>query len=374
MADAPSNATYLLRTATPDLPSARVLSADNSAGLAVTDTGPGGTLSLETLGNLKKLYSYSSTGLVAYNSASQTFSSRSIAGSSSVEVANGDGVLSNPTLSVIPSTTVQMINVQLDGSSRATRPEVNFIQGDHISIGVTDIGIDNKVNVRFDVTGLAGGTVTSVGAESPLGTIDISGSPITAAGVFDFDLPLQPDVTEGVYYNATVTVNDFGIVTNISDGEGPGSDTVTDVDWTMSPYEVNSDDQLINVTDVNPSQVMEIILPFATRGRGIIIKDTSNALSNFSPIRVTVEGEVVPSFLLEGPLTLEDEATLTADGFEFILEDGDVFEMVAEDTLSGGTQIIGGTIDGQTVFDMEVGYASLSLRGLSSTSNEWAII
>ena len=101
------------------------------------------------------------------------------------------------------------------------------------------MNLDNNNDLTLSAAA-AGGTVTSVGLTSTNSTIGISGSPITSSGDIDIDLPSQTAYTAGTFSNASVTVDDYGIITNITAG-------------TDSPYTLTASAAGTTTTVTNPS-------------------------------------------------------------------------------------------------------------------------
>lgn len=93
--------------------------------------------------------------------------------------------------------------------------------------GITLSGSNGNVTVSVsgNVSGQLVAGVTNVGIVS--NTLSISNSPIVGAGNISVNLPAQTEFAAGTYTAATVTVDQFGRVTNIANTESSG--TVTSV-------------------------------------------------------------------------------------------------------------------------------------------------
>ena len=93
--------------------------------------------------------------------------------------------------------------------------------------GITLSGSNGNVTVSVsgNVTGALVAGVTNVGISS--NTLSISNSPIVGAGVIGVELPRQNAFAAGTYIAATVTVDQFGRITDIDNTESSG--TVTSI-------------------------------------------------------------------------------------------------------------------------------------------------
>ena len=110
-------------------------------------------------------------------------------------------------------TSVNASTITLKNSDAVRQSTLNIDQGS----GVT-LNLGNNNNDLTISSNASGGTVTSVGVTSTNSTIAISGSPITSSGDIDIDLPTQTLVVAGTYANSNVTVDAYGIITDIAAG------------------------------------------------------------------------------------------------------------------------------------------------------------
>jgi hypothetical protein len=131
-------------------------------------------------------------------------------------------------------TSVNANTVALTNTDAVRTSSVNIDKGSGITLN-----LDNNNDLTLSAAA-AGGTVTSVGLTSTNSTIGISGSPITSSGDIDIDLPTQTAYTAGTFSNASVTVDDYGIITNITAG-------------TDSPYTLKANAAGTTTTVTNPA-------------------------------------------------------------------------------------------------------------------------
>jgi hypothetical protein len=114
-------------------------------GLNFANAGGGSTYTLETTGNMLALMNLQTTTsygvVISVPQASGGLVTRQLTGSSSISITNGTGASGNPTLSVQPGSTVQLINVKVNGTTiGSARSTLNFIPGSNVGINATDSG------------------------------------------------------------------------------------------------------------------------------------------------------------------------------------------------------------------------------------------
>tara|TARA_R100001463_G_scaffold109122_1_gene163782 strand:+ start:56831 stop:63742 length:6912 start_codon:yes stop_codon:yes gene_type:complete len=159
--------------------------------------------------------------------------------------AAGSGYSVGDVLSIItgvPPTTPRTLEITSVNSNTITLKNTDAVRTSSVNIdkgsGIT-LNLDNNNDLTIS-SNASGGTVTSVGLTSTNSTIGISGSPITSSGDIDIDLPTQTAYSSGTFSNASVTVDDYGIITNITAG-------------TDSPYTLTANAAGTTSTVTNPA-------------------------------------------------------------------------------------------------------------------------
>ena len=168
-----------------DFPNARTLNVGQ--GLFITDNGPQSNFIISTSGNLASLVANQTSGYISYNTDTQTYTSRSIAGGLGIQVLRNTGVEGNTQVNQLPGTVLQRINVLEDGGAvLGSYSNVEFRAGSNTTVEVTDEGSGAKAVVT--VGNSQGGTVTGINNSSTTGLI-IAGGPVTGSGTITINLP-----------------------------------------------------------------------------------------------------------------------------------------------------------------------------------------
>ena len=142
-----ANGQYVLLNSNVQLPNASVLSANNgislSAGAGSINIQPDPASPLSALQQLVG----GPNGILVYQNDAP-FGTVNLISDATINIVNPDGTTGNPTFRVIPDTSVQRVNVQLNGVFESRKSQLNFIPGPGAGINV----IDNPSSNRTDIT------------------------------------------------------------------------------------------------------------------------------------------------------------------------------------------------------------------------------
>src|SRR4051812_25370410 len=199
------DAPYIVASSYPSLPNSVIL----AAGSGISLTAGGGNYTIAASGESAGLNSLTTTGIVV-RTGTATYNTASITSNNgTITVTNGSAVSGNPDLAVVPSTTVQNVNVLSNGVQTSTRSSLNFIPSTGISISVVDNSGSGQTDITFSSSG-SGGTVTSVsgttnritvtnGTTTPV--IDISASYVGQSSIMTLGT-----ISTGTWQGTAVTV------------------------------------------------------------------------------------------------------------------------------------------------------------------------
>lgn len=154
MTDAPNTSSYVLVNLEGNietLPNSRKLKAEG--GLLLEDTGSFNELKVTTTGNLAQLNSFTTPGMVSYNSISG-YVPRTFQNGTGITITNPDGQDGDPIFNSTPASTVQLTNVLDNGLLISTRPNLSFSGHNGISVTITDNSpVANAANINITGSG-----------------------------------------------------------------------------------------------------------------------------------------------------------------------------------------------------------------------------
>jgi hypothetical protein len=147
-----SNSSFILSNF-PDpsdtLPNARIL--ETSGGLTLQDSGGGNPLTVTTQGNLATLNAFTTPGFVVYNTGTSNVIANTLTSDATITITNPTGQGGTTNFAVNSNTMHQLVDVQVNGVTGATRSRLNFISAGNTSISVTDSGSAATINVGLNV-------------------------------------------------------------------------------------------------------------------------------------------------------------------------------------------------------------------------------
>lgn len=239
---APDTAEYILINPDPLLPIARSLAVGD--GLAKTDTGAGGIVTILPAGNLLALQSLTAldTGILVKDGLN-SFTTFDLTSDGSIDISQA---LDSFNLSINDDTSIQQVAVQQSGVLKSVRSNLNFIAGVNMGITIQNDGANNRTNVTLSA-GAAGGVAPAnasyitkifdpalpnsqgIGTDFPAGGV-LKSTPTGTISISTLLTSLEGvPITEGTILHGTVG----GLLTNLAIG---ASGTVltsdgVDVSW-----------------------------------------------------------------------------------------------------------------------------------------------
>lgn len=140
-----ANGAYILVTPNAQLANGLVLAT--TPGLSLTVGG--GNITISPSSELAGIQALNSgpTGIVV-NQGGSFYGTVNLVSDATINIVNGDGISGNPTFNVIADTSVQRVNVQLNGIFESRKSQLNFIPGAGAGINV----VDNPGSNRTDIT------------------------------------------------------------------------------------------------------------------------------------------------------------------------------------------------------------------------------
>lgn len=187
----------------------------NSAyGMSTIWSGPGGTFEIRPTGNLLSLATLSPAGIVYLLTPGSEFVTLDLTGGTGVGITqSGRDFI----ISVLPNTTIQQVNVEVDGIGVSNTSTLNFLPG--AGIGITGIASGDTIDLTFSSSGadntasyITKSTESSLPDSFSLGSLSSgllkvsvtsgTGTPATAIGNTDYML-VNSKMTD--LYNSTPT-------------------------------------------------------------------------------------------------------------------------------------------------------------------------
>lgn len=234
-----ANARYILISPNGQLSNAATLST--TAGLSISQQSSQIIISPSSeLAGIQQLFG-GPTGLVV-NLGGGNYTTCDLVSDATLQIVNPDGVFGNPTLSVIPDTSVQRINVELQGIFQSKKSQLNFIPGANCGITVFDNPSLNRTDITISTTPSAAFTYNGDVYASSTANLNATynngasgfGATLTNNGpnaTFSLDGVNPPHDSLVLINNQTdETQNGIYVVTNI------GSNTVA---WVLTRAAVN---------------------------------------------------------------------------------------------------------------------------------------
>jgi hypothetical protein len=225
-----ANADYILVTPNAQLSNGLVLTTAPGLSLSLA----GGNITISPSSELAGIQALNAgpTGIVV-NQGGSFYGTVDLISDATINIVNSDGIGGNPTFNVITDTSVQRVNVQLNGVFESRKSQLNFIPGTGAGINVVDNPGSNRTDIT--ITAIPGSAFTFKGTVFAATTANLNatyvngvagvGATLTNAGAnaafqADGQTPAQNSIIL-VKNQATAAQNGIYSLTTAGDGATP---------------------------------------------------------------------------------------------------------------------------------------------------------
>lgn len=247
-----ANGAYVLITPNEQLANGLVLAT--TPGLSLTVGG--GNITISPSSELAGIQALNSgpTGIVV-NQGGSFYGTVNLVSDATINIVNGDGISGNPTFNVIADTSVQRVNVELNGIFESRKSQLNFIPGVGAGINVvdnpgsnrTDITISAIPGTAFNFKGTAYATTTANLNATYVNGVAGIGATLTNAGAnaaFQTD-GQTPPVNSIILVKNQTTAAQNGIYDLTTAGDGATPWVLTRVNYFDSAATIQAGDIVI---------------------------------------------------------------------------------------------------------------------------------
>lgn len=181
---------------------------------------------------------------------------RILTGTSSINITD-NGPSNSVELTVIPETTIQLINVASNNITVGTRPTINFIDSAFITTTLTDNNVDNRIDILVEFNGITvPEELTDLNDVNTAGALN--GDVLVYNSLINIWEPVQPATAPVTSVNSQVGIVNLGVAdlidTSIIPSNFPGPGTGSP--FTPSTNILAYDDDISKWVNISASQLL----------------------------------------------------------------------------------------------------------------------